>query len=101
MSVSLIFFSLSILGLFRFPDVYTRLHSSNLSTTFGFLFFVLAVMFYILVFNKISPSLLAHIIFITLFFLTIEPCIAHAISRAARKNGIKPEKAIIDKLNNL
>jgi len=99
-SISLIFFSLSILGLFRFPDVYTRLHSSTLSTTFGFLFFALTAILYLLIFDKADSSLAARIILITLVLLVIEPCLAHAISRAAHKNGIKPKQAIIDKLNS-
>jgi len=99
-SISLFFFGLSVLGLFRFPDVYTRLHSSALSTTFGFLFFILTVIFYILTFDRANYSLAIRLILITLILLIIESCLAHAISRAAHKNGIKPKKAIIDKLNS-
>ena len=99
-SISLIFFSLSVLGLFRFPDVYTKLHSSGLSNTFGLLFFVLAAILYLLS-QKTNPSLIAHIIIIPLITLIIEPGIAHTISRAAYKSGIKPKEAVVDKLNNL
>ncbi len=99
-SVSLIFFSLSVLGLFRFPDVYTRLHSAGLSTTFGFLFFTLTSLIYFLIVENFNFSLPARMIIIALILLIIQPCIGHAISRAAYRNGVKPKEAIIDKLNN-
>jgi len=89
---------LSVLGLFRFPDVYTRLHSSGLSNTFGLLFFVLSAALYLFS-QETNPSLIVHIIIIPLITLIIEPGLAHAISRAAYKNGIKPKEAIVDKLN--
>ena len=89
-SISLIFFSLSVLGLFRFPDVYTRLHSSALSSTFGFIFFSLSIVFFTLPFDKISIALPIRAIIILLVILLTGPCAAHAIARAAHKNGIKP-----------
>ncbi|NCF74860.1 MAG: cation:proton antiporter [Xanthomonadaceae bacterium] len=95
--ISLTFFSLSILGFYRFPDVYTRLHSSTLSSTFGFLFFDLAAIIYLFLYN-FNFSLIAHIIIITLILLVISPSVAHTISRTAHRNGIKPKGAVIDKL---
>ncbi|MEA3344546.1 MAG: monovalent cation/H(+) antiporter subunit G [Patescibacteria group bacterium] len=89
-SISLIFFSLSVLGLFRFPDVYTKLHSSALSTTFGFIFFVLSIIFFTLSFDEISIVFLIRAIVVLLIILLTGPCVAHAISKAAYKNGIKP-----------
>ena len=35
--------SMSILGLMRFPDVYTRLHAATKTTTFGSIFVIAAV----------------------------------------------------------
>ncbi len=96
--ISLTFFSLSVLGLYRFPDSYTRLHSSGLSTTFGFIFFALSTIFYLLPL-KTNPSLIAHIIIIALLLLAIEPVTAHLISRTAYKNGVKPKGAVVDKLS--
>ena len=100
LGIGVAFNMLGSLGLIRFPDVYTRLHSSTLATTFGFLFFALAVTSYLLIFGGLNFSLVGHIILIILILLTVEPCIAHAISRAAHKNGIKPKEMIIDELNN-
>ena len=97
--ISLTFLSLSILGIYRFFDVYTRIHASGLATTFGFLFFVLAAITYLLVQDNLNSSLVAHIIIISLILLIIEPCISHTISKTAHKRGIKPKNAIIDELD--
>ncbi len=97
--VSLTFFSLSVFGIYRFPDVYTRIHASGLSTTLGFISFSLATIFYF--FNsEINSSLLSHIIIITIILLITEPTIALIISRTAYKNKIEPKNTIIDKLKN-
>lgn len=98
-SISLTFFTLSVFGLYQFPDVYTRLHSSGLSTTFGFLFFTLASTVYLVTADNISYSLPTHIVLAAIILLVIEPCIAHTISRTAHRNGIKPKRAIVDKLD--
>ncbi len=98
-SISLIFFGLSIFGLFRFPDVYTRLHCSDLSNTLGFLSFATAGVLYLLSFKNTLP-LISHIIIIAVVILIIEPAIGHIISRTAYKNGIKPKEAVVDRLNN-
>ena len=97
-SISITFFTLSVLGLYRFPDVYTRIHSSGLATTFGFIFFVLASLFYLSAASDINPSLSAHIALIALIILVIEPCIAHTILRTAHKKKIKLKMALVDKL---
>lgn len=99
-SISLVFFGLSVLGLFRFPDVYTKLHCSSLATTFGFLFFVLSAVMYLLFVEKTASFLIAPVILIALILLIVEPSLAHAVSRAAYKNGIKPKGAIVDRLSS-
>ena len=44
-TIGLLFNILAIIGLLRFPDVYTRLHASTKCTTFGSIFIVAAVIY--------------------------------------------------------
>ncbi|MCZ2417364.1 MAG: monovalent cation/H(+) antiporter subunit G [Burkholderiales bacterium] len=44
--IGLIFNALGVIGLIRFPDVYTRLHASTKATTFGSIFLCLGVVVY-------------------------------------------------------
>jgi multicomponent Na+:H+ antiporter subunit G len=89
-SISLFFFCLAVLGLFRFPDVYTKLHSSALASTCGFIFFTLSVVFFTFPFDEINLSFPIRLILILLIVLLVGPAVAHAISKAARENGLKP-----------
>ncbi|HPE66915.1 MAG TPA: monovalent cation/H(+) antiporter subunit G, partial [Synergistales bacterium] len=44
--VSVFFNSLGAVSLYRFPDVYTRLHGATKCTTFGTIFIAVAVVLY-------------------------------------------------------
>jgi multicomponent Na+:H+ antiporter subunit G len=104
------FFSLlGVIGLMRFPDVYTRLHAATKGTTFGIIFMVLAVMVYGVVrylevesYNQASfIVLVVHAFLALLAVLLTNPVGAHAIARAARRTGITPEMAVIDEFEEV
>jgi len=104
------FFSLlGVIGLMRFPDVYTRLHAATKGTTFGMIFMVLAVMVYgvtryLEVESRNQASfivLVVHAFLALVAILLTNPTGAHAIARAARRTGVKPEKAVIDEFEEV
>ena len=46
LSIGVIFNTLGVIGLLRFPDLYTRMHATTKATTFGSIFTSLAVIVY-------------------------------------------------------
>ena len=113
--ISSIFSLLGSIGLHRFPDVYTRLHAATKTTTFGMIFLALAVVIY--AFKRyidfgqdtqVNDSnqaafivLAAHTILALLAILITNPTGAHAIARAARRAGVKPERAVVDEFEEV
>ena len=103
LSVSLIFNGLGVIGLHRFPDVYTRLHAATKCTTFGTIFMTFTVMAYgVTRYIDTSQSkflnLTIHTFVALIALLATNPTGAHAIARAAHKMGILPEQAVVDDL---
>ncbi len=100
--IGMAFNTLGIIGLLRFPDVYTRLHAATKCTTFGSIFICLAVVVY-----GYSMSLKGHSGFSQLgnhtllalvALLLTNPTGAHAIAQAAHRSGVKPKDAVVDRL---
>ncbi len=108
-AISSIFITLGCIGLHRFPDVYTRLHAATKTTTFGMIFFSLAVVvFGIWRFSEADEinrgaylTLVGHTIVALILLLVTNPTGAHAIARAARRSGIKPEQAVVDEFEEV
>lgn len=75
------------LGVFRFPDVYTRLHAATKASTLGIACILIGAFIFLYVEHQIvSGKLLLAILFI----LLTAPVSGHMISRAAHKSGVKP-----------
>jgi len=95
---------LAVVGLLRFPDVYTRLHAGTKCTTFGSIFLILAVVIqsvYTWVTEGLSSPqsvLTIHALIALVAILLTNPTSAHAMSRAAHRSGVKPAKAVTDDL---
>jgi len=94
---------LGIVGLLRFPDVYTRMHATTKMTTFGSVFTALAVIIYGAAQflgtgdgQYMTLSLHALIAAVALAFTNAVG--SHAIARGAHKAGIKPSPAVVDRL---
>lgn len=102
--VSVLFNGLGVIGLHRFPDVYTRLHAATKCTTFGTIFMTFAVMAYSGYMYYTNPdqteylNMSLHTLAALVAILITNPTGAHAIARAAHRVGIKPKFASVDHL---
>lgn len=102
-AVGLVFNTLGSVALFRFPDVYTRLHGATKCTTFGSIFTSLAVIIYgfgLWGFQKDFKfgTLALHALVALIALLVTNPTGAHAIARAAHRSGVLPKFAVVDRL---
>lgn len=82
---SLLSFGLGTLGLFRFPDPYTRMHGVSIGDTLGAGLMGIGLLL-------LSPNwfLRVKLIFVLALFWIINPTMTHLIAKAAVMNGIKP-----------
>lgn len=101
--VSLFFNCLGVVSLYRFPDVYTRLHGATKCSTFGTLFVVFGLLLYS--FARFMTAgearflvLFIHVIVGGVVLLISNPTGAHALARAAHRTGLLPEPAVVDAL---
>ncbi|AGB05021.1 monovalent cation/proton antiporter, MnhG/PhaG subunit [Aciduliprofundum sp. MAR08-339] len=102
-AIGLTFNGLGVVGLLRFPDVYTRLHAATKATTFGSIFTSLGVVTWAftqlyLSGNSWNLTLALHSLIAIAALLLTNPVGAHAIARAAYKSGVKPKYAVVDRL---
>ena len=101
--VGLAFNILGAVSLYRFPDVYTRLHGTTKCTTFGTLFTMFSVVAYSLG-RLVSTGEARFAVFIihgavaALVLLITNATGAHAIARAAHRSGTLPARAVVDRL---
>ncbi len=106
LGIGLLFNALGVLGILRFPDVYTRLHAETKTTTFGTIFISLAVIVYgatriMQGETAMYLSLSVHT-FIALVALAFTNATgAHAIARAAHRSGQVPKPAVVDRLQEV
>jgi len=103
LAIGVVFNTLGVIGLLRFPDLYTRMHATTKATTFGSIFTSLAVIIYALyqffTVNDSQGLVLAIHAFLAAAFLAFTNAVsAHAIARAAHKSGIMPSPAVVDRL---
>ena len=105
LAIAVAFNGLGVIGLLRFPDVYTRLHAATKCTTFGSIFLALAAMGYGFVLwyrsdfaDPYGLTLAIHTFLALLALLLTNPTGAHAMARAAHKSGIAPFGAVVDRL---
>lgn len=101
--ICMTFNALGVVGILRFPDVYTRLHADTKATTFGSIFTSLAVVLYAAgEYLKNADGqyamLALHTILAVVVLCFTNATSAHAIARAAHKRGHKPVQAVCDRL---
>ena len=102
--VGLFFNCMGVASLYRFPDVYTRIHGATKCTTFGTLFSVFALLLY--AFGRFLAAegenrflvFIIHTIIAGAVLLITNPTGCHALARAAHRSGVLPEPAIVDVL---
>ena len=101
--IGLVFNALGVIGLIRFPDVYTRMHATTKATTFGTIFLCLGVIVYAIAMligtvDMQYLTLILHTI-IAVFALAITNAVgAHALARAAHRSGQMPTPGVVDRL---
>lgn len=88
--IGLMFFGLffiltASLGIWRFPDVYTRLHAASKGTTFGFGFIILGAAFL-----SGDPLNIAKAFLAIVFLFLTAPVSAHMMAHIALKKGHQP-----------
>lgn len=103
LSIGITFNALGVIGLLRFPDLYTRMHATTKATTFGSVFTSLAVIVYAisLYLNTIDPQFIVlgiHSLVAAMALAFTNAVGSHAIARAAHRSGILPAPAVIDRL---
>ena len=107
-AIALTFNALGVIGLHRFPDVYTRLHAATKATTFGTIFISFAVMGYGLVHwywagfdDPTSLTFFLHTLLALVALLMTNPTGAHALARGAHRGGVLPTVAVVDRLQEV
>jgi len=83
---------LGILGVFRLPDVYTRLHATGKVGVFGVVFLLIATVAWL-------PTGRTKGLALILFLLLAGPVTSHALASAAYRTGIPFAKPIRDDLD--
>lgn len=92
--ISLIFCILGVIGLFRFPDFYTRIHAAGLVGSLGFLFMGAAVLTYaiglLLAGDEAWLNFSTHLVLALLVVVITGTTATHAIARSAYRSGNMP-----------
>lgn len=88
--IGAVFILSASIGLLRFPDVYTRMHSASKAGTVGSGVLLLALAVYSMEFSVVSRALAG-----IAFFLITAPISAHLIARVAYITGTKPWKGTV------
>lgn len=84
-AIGIIFMLFGVIGILRFPDLYTRIHPAGKAGTAGILSIFIGLIFY-----SGFSGLSFRMVLIALFLLITSPIASHAIARAALESGIKP-----------
>ncbi len=82
-SVGVAFLFLGAFGIFRMPDIYTRLQAGTKATTLGALGTILGV-------GLIQPEWFLKTLVIAIFIAISNPISSHALARGSYKIGHKP-----------
>lgn len=82
-SVGVVFLFLGAFGIFRMPDIFTRLQAGTKATTLGALGTIIGV-------GLIQPEWFWKTIIIAIFIAISNPISSHALARGSYKVGHKP-----------
>ena len=99
LAIGAVFNGLGAVALLRFPDVYTRIHGATKCTTFGSIFSILGVVIYGFACGGGEGGTLAvHALIALVALLITNPTGSHALARGAHRGGIRPFRAVVDRL---
>ncbi|HJJ31621.1 MAG TPA: monovalent cation/H(+) antiporter subunit G [Methanocorpusculum sp.] len=96
--ISAVFSILGVIGLFRFPDFYTRVHAAGLIGSFGLLFAAAGVIVFAA--NEIASgnagytNFIFHAAFAIVIILITATTSTHIIARGAHKSGHLPKVSV-------
>ena len=76
------------IGLIRLPDFYTRLHAGGVTDTMGAGLILIGLMF-----QAAHGLVIFKLVMILFFLLLTSPTSAHALSKSARADGVRPKLA--------
>ena len=76
---------IGLIGVFRMPDFFTRLHAASIIDTMGTMLILVGLMLYS-GFNLVSVKLLLILVFI----IITTPAAAHALAKSAIHGELKP-----------
>jgi len=88
LAVAGFFALLGAIGLFRFPDFYTRSHASTVTGVGGVMFALFVLMFR----DALFGAYFTKILLIIVFLLLTGPTAQHAIADRAYTDGVKPKR---------
>ncbi len=94
MAAGLFFAFASVVGVIRFPDVYTRLHASTKALSGGAMMILAGTAFRAAATGN-WPAMVKTLL-IAAFLLATNPLASHAIARACYHHGIVPKGTVID-----
>jgi multicomponent Na+:H+ antiporter subunit G len=83
----IVFMGISVLGLVRLPDLYTRAHGVAKSETFGLLLVFIGLMLR----PDVDAGTAIRLVLILVFALLANPTAVHALVRAAFRSGALPQ----------
>jgi multicomponent Na+:H+ antiporter subunit G len=82
-TVGVLFLFLGALGIFRMPDVFTRLQAGTKATTLGGMGTIIGIGF-------LQPDWFWKLLIIAIFIAISNPISSHALARGAYKKGARP-----------
>jgi monovalent cation/proton antiporter MnhG/PhaG subunit len=83
----IVFMAVSVLGLARLPDLYTRAHGVAKSETFGLLLVFVGLMLQ----PAVDAATAIRLVLVLVFALLANPTAVHALVRAAFRSGALPQ----------
>ena len=90
--VGIFFTIVTVIGILRLPDVYTRAHAASKSATLGVLSILLGVFLH---FWLIKGSFSIQLILAIVFLFITSPIGGHLMGRAAYMSGVKPTELTV------
>ncbi len=73
------------IGIFRFPDFFSRMHAASVTDTLGSGLIILG-----LILQTHEWLVIAKLLFIVLFIFLTSPTSSHALAKAAIHSGLRP-----------
>ena len=77
-------------GLWRFPDIFSRMHAASVTDTLGAALILLALLLRTPYSGLPALTIVSKLVLIMLFMLMTSPTATHALAKSALHGGVKP-----------